>query len=346
MEEFDRRNEELCHNATEANSFANILGPINNNMGHLLYVLLAVIGARLSLRGVPNVSLSGAGGPFTLGMHRLLPDSCPAASSMPISQVSQQLNTVVMALAGAERIFQPDGRTQRDRRRLRHAGQRQAERTASSTKATAVPACGPGSIPISDGTVTYTELKGDVRLDDVDFGYDAGQRWCSTTSAFTPSRARRSPLSAPPARARPPLPTCINRFYDIADGKIRYDGININKIKKPICAARWAWFCRTCNLFTGTVMENIRYGNLDATDEECIAAAEAGQCRWLHPACLPEGYDTMLTGDGSGLSQGQRQLISIARAAVADPPVMILDEATSSIDTRTESIWFRRAWTP
>ena len=335
VEEFDRRNEELCHNATEANRFANILGPINNNMGHILYVILAVIGAGLSLSGVTNVSLSGAGGAVTLGMIASFL-TLSRSFVMPISQVSQQLSSVIMALAGAERIFRlmdEPSETDEGYVTLVNAKRDENGQLCESDHRTGLWAW---KHPHSDGTTTYTELKGDIVLDDVDFGYTPEKIVLHDISIYAKPGQKIAFVGATGA-GKTTITNLLTRFYDIADGKIRYDGININKIKKDDLRHSLGMVLQDVNLFTGTVMENLRFGNPDATDEECIEAAKLVNADGFI-RMLPQGYDTVLTGDGSGLSQGQRQLISIARAAVEDPPVMILDEATSSIDTRTESI--------
>ncbi len=335
VEEFDRRNEELCHNATEANRFANILGPINNNMGHILYVILAVIGAGLSLSGVTNVSLSGAGGAITLGMIASFL-TLSRSFVMPISQVSQQLSSVIMALAGAERIFRlMDEPSETDEGYVTLVNARRDEngQLCESDKRTGLWAW---KHPHGDGTTTYTELKGDIVLDDVDFGYTPEKIVLHDISIYAKPGQKIAFVGATGA-GKTTITNLLTRFYDIADGKIRYDGVNINKIRKDDLRHSLGMVLQDVNLFTGTVMENLRFGNPDATDEECIEAAKLVNADGFI-RMLPQGYDTVLTGDGSGLSQGQRQLISIARAAVEDPPVMILDEATSSIDTRTESI--------
>ena len=335
VEEFDRRNEELCLNATEANRFANILGPINNNMGHILYVILAVIGAGLSLSGVTNVSLSGVGGAVTLGMIASFL-TLSRSFVMPISQVSQQLSSVIMALAGAERIFRlMDEPSEADEGYVTLVNAKRDEngQLCESDHRTGLWAW---KHPHSDGTTTYTELKGDIVLDDVDFGYTPEKIVLHDISIYAKPGQKIAFVGATGA-GKTTITNLLTRFYDIADGKIRYDGININKIKKDDLRHSLGMVLQDVNLFTGTVMENLRFGNPDATDEECIEAAKLVNADGFI-RMLPQGYDTVLTGDGSGLSQGQRQLISIARAAVEDPPVMILDEATSSIDTRTESI--------
>lgn len=335
IEEFDRRSADLCENATEANRFANVLGPISNNMGHILYVLLAVIGAALSLGGVTNISLSGVGGTVTLGMIASFL-TLSRSFVMPISQVSQQLASVIMALAGAERIFQlMDEASETDDGYVTLVNaQRGADgQLEESDHRTGLWAW---KHPHGDGTTTYTELKGDIVLDDVDFGYTPEKIVLHHISLYAKPGQKIAFVGATGA-GKTTITNLINRFYDIADGKIRYDGINMNKIKKDDLRHSLGMVLQDVNLFTGTVMENLRYGNLNASDEECVAAAKLVNADSFI-RMLPQGYDTVLTGDGSGLSQGQRQLISIARAAVADPPMMILDEATSSIDTRTEAI--------
>ena len=333
VEEFDRRNDELCRNATAANKFANILGPVNNNLGHLLYVLLAVVGAAMSLAGLPNVGLSGAG-TITLGMIASFM-TLSRSFVMPLSQVSQQLSSVIMALAGAERIFHlMDEPSEHDDGyvTLVNARRENGQLVESQTRT----GLWAWKHPHHDGTVTYTELKGDIVLDDVDFGYVPDKTVLHNISLYAKPGQKIAFVGATGA-GKTTITNLINRFYDIADGKIRYDGININKIRKSDLRRSLGMVLQDVNLFTGTVMENLRYGKLDATDEDCIRAAKLVNAD-AFIRMLPNGYQTVLTGDGSGLSQGQRQLISIARAAVADPPVMILDEATSSIDTRTESI--------
>ena len=333
VEEFDRRNDELCRNATAANKFANILGPVNNNLGHLLYVLLAVVGASMSLAGLPNVGLSGAG-TITLGMIASFM-TLSRSFVMPLSQVSQQLSSVIMALAGAERIFHlMDEPSEHDDGyvTLVNARRENGQLVESQTRT----GLWAWKHPHHDGTVTYTELKGDIVLDDVDFGYVPDKTVLHNISLYAKPGQKIAFVGATGA-GKTTITNLLNRFYDIADGKIRYDGININKIRKSDLRRSLGMVLQDVNLFTGTVMENLRYGKLDATDEDCIRAAKLVNAD-AFIRMLPNGYQTVLTGDGSGLSQGQRQLISIARAAVADPPVMILDEATSSIDTRTESI--------
>ncbi|MDD3335488.1 MAG: ABC transporter ATP-binding protein [Eubacteriales bacterium] len=333
VEEFVKKNDELCQNATAANKFANILMPVMNNMGHALYVLLAVIGAALGLAGVANVSLAGVN-VLTLGMIASFM-TLSRSFVMPLSQVSQQLASIIMALAGAERIFTlMDEESERDEGYVTLVNAAQEDgKLREVTEHTGLWAW---KHPHHEGSVSYTPLTGDIVLDDVDFGYEKDKPVLHNVSLYAKPGQKIAFVGATGA-GKTTITNLINRFYDIADGKIRYDGININKIKKDDLRRSLGVVLQDVNLFTGTVMENLRYGKLDATDEECIAAAKRVNADGFI-RMLPKGYDTLLTGDGSGLSQGQRQLISIARAAVADPPVMILDEATSSIDTRTEAI--------
>ena len=332
-QEFDYLNEVLRAHATEANKFANILMPIVNNMGHILYVLLALVGGIMAVAGVWNVGLTGTG-VVTLGMIASFLQ-LSRSFIMPISQVSQQLASVIMALAGAERIFSLiDEESEKDDGYVTLVNATKKNGTLEETdESTGMWAW---KHPHSDGTVTYTELRGEVELDDVDFGYTEEKLVLHNVSISAKCGQKIAFVGATGA-GKTTITNLINRFYDIADGKIRYDGININKIKKPDLRRSLGVVLQDVNLFTGTVMENIRYGRPGATDEECIAAARLANADSFI-RMLPDGYDTMIEGDGGGLSQGQRQLISIARAAVADPPVMILDEATSSVDTRTEAI--------
>ena len=330
---FDKLNEQLFRDAESANKFANILMPIMGNIGNILYVLIAFVGGLLILLGAPNPSFSGQAISVAVVVPFL---NMTRQFTMSISQVSQQINSVVMAMAGTERIFElmdespevDDGYVT-----LVNANVDQNGDITESKKRTGIWAW---KHPHSDGTVTYTRLAGDVRLTDVDFGYVPEKIVLHNIDIYAEPGQKIAFVGSTGA-GKTTITNLINRFYDIADGKIRYDGININKIKKADLRRSLGIVLQDVNLFTGTVMENIRYGRPDATDEECIAAAKLANAHGFIEM-LPEGYNTVLTGDGSGLSQGQRQLISIARAAVADPPVMILDEATSSIDTRTEAI--------
>ena len=332
-EDFDKVNDGLCYCATEANTYANILMPIMYNIGYILYVLIAVIGGGMAIAGVPNLGLVGMG-TLTLGtIASFLTLSRNFIN--PIAQVSQQLTSVVMALAGASRIFVlMDEEPETDNGYVTLVNAKyDGNKLTECKESTGLWAW---KHPHGDGTVTYTKLEGNVVLDHVDFGYVPDKIVLHDISLYAEPGQKIAFVGATGA-GKTTITNLINRFYDIADGKIRYDGININKIKKGDLRRSLGVVLQDVNLFTGTVMENIRYGRLDATDEECIAAAKlANADKFIR--MLPNGYDTVLEGDGSGLSQGQRQLISIARAAVADPPVMILDEATSSIDTRTEAI--------
>lgn len=333
-EVFDQKNEELCHNATKANQFANILMPIMNNLGYVMYVILAVIGGAMAIAGVTNIGLTGVGA-MSLGM---IASFLQLSRNFvhPISQVSQQLNAVAMAMAGATRIFNlMDEESEEDHGyvTLVNATMDEDGTIHECKEKTGIWAF---KHPHEDGSVTYTQLKGEVRMFDVDFGYNPDKLVLHDISLWAEPGQKVAFVGSTGA-GKTTITNLINRFYDIADGKIRYDGININKIKKEDLRRSLGVVLQDVNLFTGTVMENLRYGRLDATDEECIAAAKLANADGFI-RMLPDGYNTVLSGDGSGLSQGQRQLISIARAAVADPPVMILDEATSSIDTRTEAI--------
>ena len=333
IKDFDRLNDALFEDSFRAQAYASVLGPIIGNIGNILYVTLALVGGVFLLIGLPNVSLSGK----ALDISILVPFLNMARQfTGNVNQLSQQINAVVMAGAGAQRVFAlidekpetddgyvtlvnaeiaPDGTVTESDRRTGHWAWKH---------------------PHGDGTLTYTELRGDVRLTDVDFAYTEGKDVLHDVSVYAEPGQKVAFVGATGA-GKTTITNLINRFYDIADGKIRYDGININKIKKADLRRSLGLVLQETNLFTGTVMENIRYGRLDATDEECRAAARlAGADDFI--TRLPQGYDTLLTNNGANLSQGQRQLIAIARAAVADPPVMILDEATSSIDTRTEAI--------
>ena len=333
IEDFDRLNDSLFEDSFRAQAYASVLGPIIGNIGNILYVTLALVGGVFLLIGLPNVSFSGK----ALDISILVPFLNMAKQfTGNVNQLSQQINAVVMAGAGAQRVFAlidekpetddgyvtlvnadlaPDGTVTEAGRRTGHWAWKH---------------------PHSDGTLTYTELRGDVRLTDVDFAYTEGKDVLHDVSVYAEPGQKVAFVGATGA-GKTTITNLINRFYDIADGKIRYDGININKIKKADLRRSLGLVLQETNLFTGTVMENIRYGRLDATDEECREAARlAGADDFI--TRLPQGYDTPLANNGANLSQGQRQLLAIARAAVADPPVMILDEATSSIDTRTEAI--------
>lgn len=335
-EEFDKKNEELCKNASSANTFANILGPVSMNLGNLQYALLAVFGGLLAVNGVGGLTL-GAIASF-LQLSR--------SFTMPINQMSMQLNAIIMALAGAERIFELiDEEPEVDGGYVTltkiHVKDKEAELPEQIPEELVEETTERDGIwawrhPHETGTVTYTRLTGDVRFFDVDFGYEEGKAVLHHVTLYAKPGQKLAFVGATGA-GKTTITNLINRFYDIDDGKIRYDNININKIKKADLRRSLGMVLQDTCLFTGTVMENIRYGRLDATDEEVRYAAKLANADDFISR-LPQGYDTMLTGNGASLSQGQRQLLSIARAAVADPPVMILDEATSSIDTRTESI--------
>lgn len=332
-EGFDTKNDELCHCATEANTYGNVTMPVVGNMGYLLYVLLAIGGGAAGIAGISNLSLTGV---HALTIGTIVSFLTLSRSFInPIGQVSMQFNMVIMALAGASRIFelmdeeseQDEGYVTLVNSKMEHGEIRESgERTESWA----------WKHPHGDGTLTYTPLKGDIQFFDVDFAYEENKPVLHNITLYAEPGQKVAFVGATGA-GKTTITNLVNRFYDIADGKIRYDGININKIKKADLRRSLGVVLQDVNLFTGTVMDNIRYGKLDATDEECVAAAKLANADGFI-RMLPQGYHTVLEGDGSGLSQGQRQLISIARAAVADPPVMILDEATSSIDTRTEAI--------
>ena len=327
-EEFDKLNEELCQNAYTAGKLTNLMGPLNNNLGYIQYAILAIVGGLIVVGS--NGQLLTLGNLMTFML-------LSRSFNMPISQVSNQINAIVMALAGAERVFEmmdeepevDDGYVTLVNARIDENGNitECAERTGHWAWKHPHQA---------EGTVTYTQLKGDITMYNVDFGYVPEKTVLHDISLYATPGQKIAFVGATGA-GKTTITNLINRFYDIDDGKIRYDGININKIRKADLRRSLGIVLQETNLFTGTVMDNIRYGKLDATDEECIHAAKLANAHDFITR-LPEGYDTMLTGNGANLSQGQRQLIAIARAAVADPPVMILDEATSSIDTRTEAL--------
>lgn len=330
---FDVKNEKLFGEAAQANTYANILMPIMNNFGYILYVLVAIAGGAMGISGIMNVSLTGID-VISLGMIASFLQ-LSRSFIQPLGQVSQQLSAIIMALAGAKRIFELiDEESEVDNGYVTLVNAKYVNGELTETpERTGLWAW---KHPHEDGTLTYTELTGEVRMFDVDFGYEENKVVLHNITLYAEPGQKVAFVGATGA-GKTTITNLINRFYDIADGKIRYDGININKIKKSDLRRSLGIVLQDVNLFTGTVMENLRYGKLDATDEECIAAAKRANADGFI-RMLPDGYDTVLSGDGSGLSQGQRQLISIARAAVADPPVMILDEATSSIDTRTEAI--------
>ena len=331
--DFDKVNDEIFFNARNGNRFANILMPLLGNIGNVMYVVVALVGGALLLSGAPNLSLSGMAFSISIVVPFLNMTKQFAGS---IGQVSNQINMVIMGLAGAHRIF-----TLLDEKPETDDGYVTLVNVKENADGT-LTECPERTMvwawkhPHHDGTVTYTRLTGDVRFYDVDFGYTPDKIVLHNISLYAKPGQKIAFVGATGA-GKTTITNLINRFYDIDDGKIRYDGININKIKKADLRHSLGMVLQDTNLFTGTVMENIRYGNLEACDEECIAAAKlAGADDFIRR--LPEGYNTVLRGNGANLSQGQRQLLSIARAAVADPPVMILDEATSSIDTRTEAI--------
>ncbi len=327
LEQFRILNNQLRESADKANTFSNISMPINANLGNVSYVLCAVTGAIFALSGYLGLTLGTLVSFLTLNKN----------STQPVSQISQQLNSIVMAMAGAQRIFdlmdeepeeydgyvtlvnvreEPDGTLTETQERTNLWAWKHPHK--------------------ADGTVTYQKLEGDITFDDVDFGYEEGKIVLHNIKLYA-TPGQKIAFVGSTGAGKTTITNLINRFYDIADGKIRYDGININKIRKADLRRSLGIVLQDTHLFTGTVMENIRYGRLDATDEECIAAAELANADGFIRR-LPDGYQTVLTGDGANLSQGQRQLLAIARAAVADPPVLILDEATSSIDTRTEKL--------
>ncbi|MBP3361350.1 MAG: ABC transporter ATP-binding protein [Clostridia bacterium] len=325
-ENFDRLNDELCKNATEANKYANILMPIMNNLGNLQYVLIAVIGGALALGDI---------GGLTLG---IIASFLQLSKSFinPINQISQQFNSIVMALAGAERIFAlMDEEIERDDGyvtlvNIKYDKDNNMVETNEKTKMWA------WKQPDKDGSVSYTQLKGEVKFYGVDFGYDKDKIVLHNITLYA-DRGERVAFVGATGAGKTTITSLLNRFYDIADGKITYDGININNIRKNDLRRSLGMVLQDTHLFTGTIRENIRYGNLDADDDEVYAAAMLANADGFINM-LPDGYDTVISGDGGSLSQGQCQLLSIARAAVANPPVMILDEATSSIDTRTETV--------
>ena len=333
--DFDKVNDELFVNTDKANKYGNILMPTIGNIGHVLFVLVAIVGGLLMLEGVPNVSLTGLGDALTIGAVVAFLNMS-RQFTLNIGQVSMQVNSVVMAIAGAERIFGfLDQKPETDEGYVTLVNAVIDENgkilRESPTRTGRWAWRHPHK---ADGSVTYQELKGDIRLVDVDFGYVPDKIVLHDVTLYAKPGQKIAFVGATGA-GKTTITNLINRFYDIADGKIRYDGININKIRKSDLRRSLGMVLQDTNLFTGTIMDNIRYGKLDASDDECVAAAKLANAHDFITR-LPDGYNTMLTGDGSNLSQGQKQLLSIARAAVANPPVLILDEATSSIDTRTE----------
>ncbi len=325
-EGFAKLNEQLFDSADNANKFANLLGPVNAQLGNISYVLCAIVGGALAINGVGGFTLGGLASFLTFNKN----------FSMPINQVSQQLNSIVMALAGAERIFNTlDEKPETDDGYVTLVNAKEENGTLTETaERTGLWAW--KHTHQADGSVTYVKLTGDVVFDDVDFGYNEEKQVLYNVDLFA-TPGQKIAFVGSTGAGKTTITNLINRFYDIQDGKIRYDGINVNKIKKDDLRRSLGMVLQDTHLFTATVMENIRYGRLDATDEEVIAAAKLANAHSFIKR-LPDGYNTVLTGDGANLSQGQRQLLAIARAAIADPPVLILDEATSSIDTRTEKI--------
>ena len=327
ISDFEVINNELRESAKKANSFANITMPINHNIGNISYVICAIIGAIMALNGFSGLTLGTLVSFMTLNKN----------STQPVSQISTQTNAIVMAMAGANRVFDLlDEESEVDNGYVELVNAKEDEKgnIIEADKRTGMWAW--RHPHKADGTVTYTKLEGDVTFDDVDFSYD-GKKMVLHNIKMYATPGQKIAFVGSTGAGKTTITNLINRFYDIADGKIRYDGININKIKKGDLRRSLGMVLQDTHLFTGTVMDNIRYGKLDASDEECIAAAKLANADSFIER-LPDGYDTVLKNDGSNLSQGQRQLLSIARAAVADPPVLILDEATSSIDTRTEKL--------
>ena len=324
-QDFNKINEELCENMTIANRYANCLMPILHNLGNLQYVLVAIIGGALSINGIGGLTIGAIASFLQL----------TKSFNHPISQISQQINAIIMALAGAERIFELlDTKPEQDNGYVTLVNAKKINgEIVECEEETEMWAW---KHPHHDGTLTYEELKGNIELHDVDFSYSEDKQVLHNISLYAKPGQKIAFVGATGA-GKTTITNLINRFYDIEDGKIRYDGININKIRKPDLRRSLGIVLQDTNLFTGTIKENIKYGRLDATDEEVINAAKLANAHEFI-SMLPQGYDTMLTANGANLSQGQRQLISIARAAIHNPPVMILDEATSSIDTRTEKI--------
>ena len=327
-QEFDELNDKLRTNAFKAGAYSNMMGPVNNNLGYIQYAILAIAGGL--------IAIASGGELLTLG--KLITFLVLSRTfNQPISQLSNQINSIVMALAGAERIFElMDEPEEEDHGYVTLVNAKEDENGNLVECAERTGRWAWRHPHQADGTVTYTELRGDITMDTVDFAYVPEKQVLYDVTLYAHPGQKIAFVGATGA-GKTTITNLINRFYDIADGKVRYDGININKICKPDLRRSLGVVLQDTNLFTGTVMDNIRYGKLDATDEECIQAAKLANAHDFISR-LPEGYNTMLTGNGAQLSQGQRQLIAIARAAVADPPVMILDEATSSIDTRTEAL--------
>ena len=326
--EFDALNDELRSNAFQAGAYSNMMGPVNNNLGYIQYAILAIVGGVIAVSTHEEALTIGALMSFML---------LSRSFNGPISNVSNQINSIIMALAGAERIFEVmDTPSEEDEGYVTLVNAREDANGQLTECAERTGRWAWRHPHKADGTVTYVEVKGNITLTNVDFGYVPEKTVLHEISLYAKPGQKVAFVGATGA-GKTTITNLLNRFYDIADGKIRYDGININKIRKPDLRRSLGIVLQDTNLFTGTVMDNIRYGKLEATDEECIAAAKLANAHDFITR-LPEGYNTMLTGNGARLSQGQRQLIAIARAAVADPPVMILDEATSSIDTRTAAL--------
>lgn len=327
VEQFRRLNQELRESADKANTFSNITMPVNMSLGNISYVLCAVAGAIFALNGYLGLTLGTLVSFLTLNKN----------STQPVSQISQQMNSIVMAMAGAQRIFDlMDEKAEVDNGYVELVNVKENPDGSFSETGERTNIWAWKHPHQADGSVTYKKLEGDITFHDVDFGYEEGKVVLHNISLHA-APGRKIAFVGSTGAGKTTITNLLNRFYDIADGKIRYDGININKIQKGALRHSLGMVLQDTHLFTGTVMENIRYGRLDATDEECIAAAKLAHADGFIRR-LPDGYQTILTGDGANLSQGQRQLLAIARAAVADPPVLILDEATSSIDTRTETL--------
>lgn len=327
VEQFRRLNQELRESADKANTFSNITMPVNMSLGNISYVLCAVAGAIFALNGYLGLTLGTLVSFLTLNKN----------STQPVSQISQQMNSIVMAMAGAQRIFDLlDEKAEVDNGYVELVNVKENPDGSFSETGERTNIWAWKHPHQADGSVTYKKLEGDITFHDVDFGYEEGKVVLHNISLHA-APGRKIAFVGSTGAGKTTITNLLNRFYDIADGKIRYDGININKIQKGALRHSLGMVLQDTHLFTGTVMENIRYGRLDATDEECIAAAKLAHADGFIRR-LSDGYQTILTGDGANLSQGQRQLLAIARAAVADPPVLILDEATSSIDTRTETL--------
>ena len=332
---FDELNLKLCSDSTIANSASNCIGPVTNNLGHIIYVIIAAVGGIMVVTNVTNICLAGVE-PITIGIIVSFM-SMVRQMSQVFQQISNQIAAVSMGLAGVSRIYELiDEEPEKDEGYVHLVNAKRDENGNLTETKEHTGLWAWKHYHQADDTTTYVELKGDIQMENVDFAYNEDKQILFDISLYAKPGQKIAFVGATGA-GKTTITNLINRFYDIPDGKIRYDGININKIAKPDLRKSLGIVLQDVNLFTGTVMDNIRYGRLDATDEECIAAAKLANADDFISR-LPNGYKTMLTGNGSQLSQGQRQLISIARAAIADPPVMILDEATSSIDTRTESL--------